>query len=458
VRIRQPERQFVHESGSTPLLTDGHYVFVYDEDGNLIRKGSKFTLSGEAVSFTTDGKGVEYWEYTYNLRNQLTQVHKNGHLVATYAYDGLGLRVSATTTITSKTTGQAKTTTRDYLFDLADRVIYDQVISTAGSLPSAEGPETSTENSYIFAGGTHFAKVEGPIGSTAELYYYHNDHLGSPMAITDSQGNLAWSQDYLPYGEALNEAATQTKTRFTFTGKELDPATGLYYNARWYDPDLGRFMTEDPGKHGDNWHSYANANPLRYLDPNGRTPVDAYDIIVKYEPVIQRVANKYDVPEELIKAVIYKENEVRNILHSVKDLAGILIKGEASLGITQMGMETAAFLDKGIPPEAHAQLTYEEREAQKKASLASMDRIQRFELAMELMNPEKNIEYCARYLDYLRDARGGYSDMEVWLSDYNRGLTFESGPSDYGDDYWEIKETVEAWETVDEYEYGDDEW
>lgn len=94
---------------------------------------------------------MEYWEYSYNLRNQLTRVTKNGGLIATYAYDALGLRVSATTTITSKTTGQSKTTTRDYLFDLADRVIHDRVISTSASLPANEDPETSIENSHIFA-------------------------------------------------------------------------------------------------------------------------------------------------------------------------------------------------------------------------------------------------------------------------------------------------------------------
>lgn len=194
----------------------------------------------------------------------------------TYAYDGQGLRVSATTTITSKATGDSKTTTRDYLFDLGDRVIYDKVISATGQLPAAEDPETSTENSYVFANSTHFAKVEGAIGSIAEVYYYHNDHLGSSMAITDKDGNLAWSQDYLPYGEALNENAAQTKTRFTFTGKELDSATGLmYYNARWYDQDLGRFMTEDAYA-GDpnqplklNKYLYVIDNPLRYTDPTG---------------------------------------------------------------------------------------------------------------------------------------------------------------------------------------------
>jgi RHS repeat-associated protein len=282
-KVSVHSKDYVYYANSNRLLTDGRYAFVYDDDGNLIRKGNRFTISGETVSFTTEGEGVEYWEYGYNLRNQLTQVKKNGQLVATYAYDGLGLRVSATTTITSKTTGQAKTTTRDYLFDLADRVIYDRVISTAGSLPSAEDPETSTENSYVFANGAHFAKVEGPIGTTAEVYYYHNDHLGSPMAITDSQGNLAWSQDYLPYGEALNESAAQTKTRFTFTGKELDPATGLmYYNARWYDPDLGRFMTEDTyAGYSDNpatlnRYTYVLGNPVKWIDPSGHDSTEIY--------------------------------------------------------------------------------------------------------------------------------------------------------------------------------------
>ena len=44
-----------------------------------------------------------------------------------------------------------------------------------------------------------------------------------------------------------------------------------YYNARWYDPSLGRFTTEDPIKDGSNWYAYANNNPLRFVDPTGLT-------------------------------------------------------------------------------------------------------------------------------------------------------------------------------------------
>ncbi|MBI9100623.1 MAG: RHS repeat-associated core domain-containing protein, partial [Spirochaetaceae bacterium] len=55
-----------------------------------------------------------------------------------------------------------------------------------------------------------------------------------------------------------------------YTGKKIDRDTGLYYfNARWYDAELGRFITEDPIKDGINWFGYANQNPLTFIDPTG---------------------------------------------------------------------------------------------------------------------------------------------------------------------------------------------
>ena len=50
----------------------------------------------------------------------------------------------------------------------------------------------------------------------------------------------------------------------------MDPDTGLHYsNARWYDPELGRFITEDPIKDGLNWYAYCGNNPVNYVDPTG---------------------------------------------------------------------------------------------------------------------------------------------------------------------------------------------
>ncbi len=58
--------------------------------------------------------------------------------------------------------------------------------------------------------------------------------------------------------------------RVKFTGKDYDEAAGLYYfNARWYDAELGQFTTEDPARDGLNWYVYVRNNPLRFVDPTG---------------------------------------------------------------------------------------------------------------------------------------------------------------------------------------------
>ena len=111
------------------------------------------------------------------------------------------------------------------------------------------------------------------------ITYFHNDALGSPIAATDEAGNLKWREEYLPYGERLLKQDNDTNDTW-FTGKQEDKATGLsYFGARWYDPVLGRFTGIDPvGFQEDNIHSfnryaYANNNPYKFVDPDGREVV-----------------------------------------------------------------------------------------------------------------------------------------------------------------------------------------
>ncbi len=272
---------YTYYLNSNRLLTNGKYAFVYDANGNLVKKGNTYTIgAGQQVTFTTTGEGVEYWEYGYDLRNQLVQVTKNGQVVGSYSYDGEGLRVAGTSAGVS----------RHYIFDPGGRVIYE---TRAGG--GSTNPTSPPDTSYVFAFGQHLAKVAGTIGGGGEISYYHNDQLGSPMAMTDKTGRVIWSQDYLPYGLDLNENAQGGDTRFKFTGKEQDEATGLYYfNARWYDPDLGRFVTEDSYA-GDpnipltlNKYVYALANPLVYFDKDGRAAAKIFNddrrIVVVIDP------------------------------------------------------------------------------------------------------------------------------------------------------------------------------
>ncbi|MEG8233900.1 RHS repeat-associated core domain-containing protein [Pseudomonas orientalis] len=107
--------------------------------------------------------------------------------------------------------------------------------------------------------------------------YFHNDISGSPMAATDATGNLLWKENYKPYGERLNQSAPSSSNKIGFHGKPFDDATGLsYMGARYYDPVLGRFMGVDPvdfqasNLHSFNRYTYANNNPYKYIDPDGR--------------------------------------------------------------------------------------------------------------------------------------------------------------------------------------------
>ena len=104
----------------------------------------------------------------------------------------------------------------------------------------------------------------------------HTDFLGSPVAETNASGAVDKVERFTPYGEA---ADLQLDAGPGFTGHATDVATGLtYMQQRYYDPEIGRFISPDPvGPEEDfinhfNRYNYAQNNPVRYTDPDGRRP------------------------------------------------------------------------------------------------------------------------------------------------------------------------------------------
>ncbi len=101
--------------------------------------------------------------------------------------------------------------------------------------------------------------------------YYHGDALGSISALSNSAGALANTYTYDSFGQLSAHTGTLTNP-FQYTGRELDSETGLYYDrARYYDPTVGRFLSEDPiGFEGDNdFYRYVRDNPVNLSDPFG---------------------------------------------------------------------------------------------------------------------------------------------------------------------------------------------
>ena len=120
-----------------------------------------------------------------------------------------------------------------------------------------------------------------PVNAVERVRYIHTDIVGSPLAATDESGEvLVWREYYRPYGERIIDQAGDD--RLWFTGKLEQSKIGLnYYGARWYDPMAGRFAGVDPiGVNSEDFHTfnrycYANNNPYRFKDPNGKWAEDA---------------------------------------------------------------------------------------------------------------------------------------------------------------------------------------
>ncbi len=160
---------------------------------------------------------------------------------ASYVYDGDGRRVKATVS------GVTTVYVGDY---------YEQ--------------EGSTVRKYYYAEGQRVAmRVNGT------LYWLLTDHLSSTAVTLDSAGNRVTELRYYPYGNVRYNPGSQITT-YRFTGQRWDSGTGLYwYQSRWYDPIIGRFVQPDtivpnPGNPQDlNRYSYVRNSPLRYTDPTG---------------------------------------------------------------------------------------------------------------------------------------------------------------------------------------------
>ena len=108
------------------------------------------------------------------------------------------------------------------------------------------------------------------------IYYCINDHLGTPHKMIDENGEVVWSADYKPFGEA-DVTVTTVQNNFRFPGQYYDSESQLHYNyLRYYHPQTGRYLTLDPiGLAGGiNLFAYVHNNSINLIDPFGLWFID----------------------------------------------------------------------------------------------------------------------------------------------------------------------------------------
>ncbi|CAN5599630.1 hypothetical protein BH10ACI1_BH10ACI1_00460 [soil metagenome] len=120
--------------------------------------------------------------------------------------------------------------------------------------------------------------------------YFLADHLGSTVGLTDSSGNISSAAGYDSFGNSTNNLTT----RYQYTGREFDNFTGLQFSrARFYDGNLGRFISEDPigFSGGDvNLFGYVSNNPVSRIDPFG---LQDTDVIILNSPPFNNPESKH---------------------------------------------------------------------------------------------------------------------------------------------------------------------
>jgi RHS repeat-associated protein len=206
--------------------------------------------NGSAV---TDPSGKQY---TWDFENRLTQAvvpGTNGG-TSTFRYDSFGRRIQKSSSLG----------TTNYLYD--GPTLIETIDSSAGII-SRDAPGFS---------------LDEPLSqlSSGTIVYYEADGSRSITSLSTSSGAVVSTYSYDSFGIPLSTTGALT-TAFQYTAREFEEELGIYqYRARYYDPSIGRFLSEDPIAFGGgvNFYSYVLNNPVVLIDPTGLQSQGSYGL------------------------------------------------------------------------------------------------------------------------------------------------------------------------------------
>ncbi|PKI19710.1 RHS repeat domain-containing protein, partial [Pseudomonas monteilii] len=220
--------------------------YRYDPWGNLIEKRSGHS---------------KVQHFSYDCENRLVQAETlvNGKLESQgeYRYDSLGRRIAKQAEINGE-------------------VEQKRFLWQGLRMLREETPGQSIL--YLYEPGSYapLARVDQVEGEGQKVYYFHTDQIGTPLELTDSEGKIVWQATYRSWGAIEQLVVDKVEQNLRFQGQYFDYESGLHYNTfRYYDPEAGRFATQDPiGLAGGLNLYFYTLNPINWIDPWGWSGVD----------------------------------------------------------------------------------------------------------------------------------------------------------------------------------------
>jgi RHS repeat-associated protein len=241
------------------LLRKGDTEYVWDDDGRLAEKRTRSAVGAE-----------EIWKYRWDAAGLLKRVERPDGLLAEFAYDPFARRMSKRVSTPARGDDAASVVTTRFVWD------GDVLVHEVAKQAAAVGDPIVEERTYCFEDRSFVPVAHkertGTIGAEAcEWFHYLNDPIGTPARLLGADGHVACELPRSAWGDAQVSPTRTWKTSIRSQGQYNDSDILLCYNRfRFYDPDLGRFISADPLGPPTGLHAYRFApNALTWIDPFG---------------------------------------------------------------------------------------------------------------------------------------------------------------------------------------------